>query len=129
MGQTFALWSQFAHFLREIQARNDLDSRRCFKKYKINLTRAKLFVRKMTVSDQVFTAIEKTLTKIPALYRYTEVLPKTISFPLVAEVGAKRMYLAENPLGALHWLYTLINRFSVHNFFCTIRNINRTRTS
>ena len=35
----------------------------------------------MTVSDQVFTAIEKTLTKTPVLYRYTEVLPKTYLIP------------------------------------------------
>ena len=45
------------------------------KKYKI--TQANLYVRNMTVSEQVFKAIEKTLTKTPALYRYTEVLPKT----------------------------------------------------
>ena len=31
----------------------------------------------MTVSDHVVTAIEKVLTKTPAMYRYTEVLPKS----------------------------------------------------
>ena len=31
----------------------------------------------MTVSDHVLTAIEKTLLKTPAVYRYTEVLPRT----------------------------------------------------
>ena len=35
----------------------------------------------MTVSDQVFTSIERTLTKTPALYRYTEVLPQTYLIP------------------------------------------------
>ena len=32
----------------------------------------------MTVSDHVLTAIEKTLLKTPAVYRYTEVLPRTL---------------------------------------------------
>ena len=31
----------------------------------------------MTVADHVYTAIESTLTKMPALYRYTETIPKT----------------------------------------------------
>ena len=33
----------------------------------------------MTIADQVLTAIEKTLLKTPAVYRYTEVLPRTFS--------------------------------------------------
>ena len=47
------------------------------KDYKVSLTQANLHVRKMTVSDNVFTAIETTLTKMPAIYRYTEIIPKT----------------------------------------------------
>ena len=31
----------------------------------------------MTIADQVLTAIEKTLLKTPAVYRYTEVLTRT----------------------------------------------------
>ena len=31
----------------------------------------------MTIADHVLTAIEKTLLKTPAVYRYTEVLPRT----------------------------------------------------
>ena len=31
----------------------------------------------MTIADHVWTAIEKTLRKTPAVYRYTEVLPRT----------------------------------------------------
>ena len=31
----------------------------------------------MTVADHVLTAIEKTVLKTPAVYRYTEVLPRT----------------------------------------------------
>ena len=38
---------------------------------------ANLYVRKVTVADHVLTAIEKILLKTPAVYRYTEVLPRT----------------------------------------------------
>ena len=31
----------------------------------------------MTIADHILTAIEKTLLKTPAVYRYTEVLPRT----------------------------------------------------
>ena len=34
----------------------------------------------MTVSENVYSAIESTLTKTPAIYRYTEIIPKT--FPV-----------------------------------------------
>ena len=47
------------------------------KHYKVKIIEANLYVRKMTVSDHVLTAIEKSLLKTPAVYRYTEVLPRT----------------------------------------------------
>ena len=47
------------------------------KHYKVKIIEAHLYVRKMTVADHVLTAIEKTLLKTPAVYRYTEVLPRT----------------------------------------------------
>ena len=47
------------------------------KNYKVKIDEANLFVRKMTVSDNVVGAIEKTLLKTPAMYRYTEVITKT----------------------------------------------------
>ena len=46
------------------------------KHYKIKIDEANLFVRKMTVSDNVLGAIEKTLLKTPAMYRYNEVISK-----------------------------------------------------
>lgn len=46
------------------------------KHYKIVVTEANLYCRKMTVADHVVSAIEKVLSKTPATYRYTEVLPK-----------------------------------------------------
>ena len=47
------------------------------KHYKVKIIKANLYVRKMTVADHVLTAIERTLLKTPAVYRYTEVLPRT----------------------------------------------------
>lgn len=47
------------------------------KDYKVNIIEANLYVRKMTVSENVVTAIEKTLLKTPAMYRYNEVVPKS----------------------------------------------------
>ena len=46
------------------------------KHYKVKIDEANLFVRKMTVSDNVVGAIEKTLLKTPAMYRYNEVISK-----------------------------------------------------
>ena len=42
------------------------------KHYKVKIIEANLYVRKMTISDHVLTAIEKTLLKTPAVYRYTD---------------------------------------------------------
>ena len=47
------------------------------KHYKIKIREANLYVRKMTVADHVLSAVEKTLLKTPAVYRYTEVIPRT----------------------------------------------------
>ena len=47
------------------------------KHYKVRIIEANLYVRKMTIADHILTAIEKTLLKTPAVYRYTEVLPRT----------------------------------------------------
>ena len=40
------------------------------KHYKVKIIEANLCVRKMTIADHVLTAIEKTLLKTPAVYRY-----------------------------------------------------------
>ena len=47
------------------------------KNYKVKIDEANLFVRKMTVSDNVVGAIEKTLLRSLAIYRYNEVITKT----------------------------------------------------
>ena len=48
------------------------------KYYKDKTDEANIFIRKMTVSDNVVGAIEKTLLKTPAIYRYNEVITKTL---------------------------------------------------
>ena len=48
------------------------------KHYTIKIDEENLFVRKMTVSDNVLGAIEKTLLKEPAMYGYNEVISKVI---------------------------------------------------
>ena len=47
------------------------------KHYKVKIDEVNLLIRKMTVSDNVVGAIEKTLLKTPAIYRYNEVINKT----------------------------------------------------
>ena len=39
-----------------------------------------LYVRKMTVSENVYSAIEATLKQTLVAYRYTEIIPKTFLF-------------------------------------------------
>ena len=57
------------------------------KDYKVKIFEAKLYVREMTVADPVLTTIEETLLKTPAVYRYTEVLPRTF----VATTGMRSL--------------------------------------
>ena len=45
--------------------------------YKVNITQANLYVRKMTLTENAYSAIETTLAKATARYRYTEVIPRT----------------------------------------------------
>ena len=47
------------------------------KHYKVQIVEANLYVRKMTVNDNVVASIERTLTKSPAIYPYFETLSKT----------------------------------------------------
>ena len=47
------------------------------KEYKVEISQANLYVRKMTVTEQNFAAIETTLAKSNAFYHYTEIIPKT----------------------------------------------------
>ena len=44
---------------------------------KVNITQANLYVRKMTLTENAYSAIETTLAKGTARYRYTEIIPRT----------------------------------------------------
>ena len=46
------------------------------KHYRVKLVFEQIFTRKITVADHVLSAIEIFLLKTPAVYRYTEVLPR-----------------------------------------------------
>ena len=46
----------------------------------------------MTVSDNVFGAIEKTLLRTPAIYRYNEVITKTFLVTMAAKLEARRYF-------------------------------------
>ena len=45
--------------------------------YKVKITQANLHVRKIFMIENDYTAVERTLTKIRAFYRYTEIITKT----------------------------------------------------
>ena len=47
------------------------------KHYKVKIVEANLYVRKMTLNDEVVSALEKTLLTCPAAYPYFETLTKT----------------------------------------------------
>ena len=47
------------------------------KHYKVAIVEANLYVRKMTVNDNVVASIERTLMKSPAIYPYFETISKT----------------------------------------------------
>ena len=47
------------------------------KHYKIKIVEANLYVRKMTLNDDVVSALEKNLLTSPASYTYLETLTKT----------------------------------------------------
>ena len=47
------------------------------KSYKVKIIESNLYVRKMTLNDDVVSAIEKTLLSSPASYLYLETITKT----------------------------------------------------
>ena len=83
----------------------------------------------MTIADLVLTAIEKTLLKTPAVYRYTEVLPRTFLTTtgirswsheeIFSKVFARRMIIAM----ATNQAYLGTNRINFFN--CQKFNLNQ----
>ena len=78
------------------------------KSYKVKIIEANfnLYVRKMTLSDDVVSAIEKTLLSSPASYPYLETINKTFLLPLVCKIGNRKMYLAGSPFDVLLFVLT-----------------------
>ena len=69
--------------IRLVRAHNDfvVVSEHVDKHYRVEITDANLYARKLTVSDNVVASIEKVLLKTPAKYKYIEVIPKTFVVP------------------------------------------------
>ena len=71
-----------SRFTLQISFRRSMDdfviiSEDAGKTYKVIIIEANLFVRKMTLNDEVVSAIEKTLLSSPASYPYLETITKT----------------------------------------------------
>ena len=52
----------------------------------------------MTVSDNVYSAIETTLNKTPALYSYTEIIPKTFLISTVVQSWSHEDVFTREPI-------------------------------
>ena len=88
------------------------------KNYKVKIDETNLFVRKMTVSDNVVGAIEKTLLKTPALYRCNEVLTKTFLATAGQRSWKHEDIFTKEPI---RWLIVALCR---SNAFIGTNNIN-----
>ena len=71
------------------------------KNYKLKFESANLYVRKMTVSDHVVNAIEKTLIKTPAIYRYNEVITKNFLVQAGSSVWKHEDIFTKEPIRRL----------------------------
>ena len=59
-----------------------------------------MYVRKMTLIETVYSAIETTLANATARYRYTEIFPRTFLIRQGHKVGIEKMSLAVvHPIG------------------------------
>ena len=105
------------------------------KSYKVKIIEANLYVRKMTLNDDVVSAIEKTVLSSPASYPYLETITKT--FPastglqswkqedvfsrepirrLAICLNANEAFLGSKPLNPFHF-----RKFNLEQF-CIYRN-------
>ena len=86
------------------------------KNHKITITQANLYVRKTTVSEQVFTAIEKTLTKLQLCIGTLRFYPKLLSFRQVVAVGVRKTFSVENQFDDSLWRSLVMRLFLVHRY-------------
>ena len=63
------------------------------KHYKMKIFEANLYMRKITLNDEVVSSIEKTLLTSPASYHYLEYLAKTFWLLLVFTIENKKTFL------------------------------------
>ena len=71
------------------------------KHYKVNIDEANLFVRKMTVSDIVVGAIEKTLLKSPAMYQYNKIISKAFLATAEQQSWKQEDFFTKEPIRRL----------------------------
>ena len=67
------------------------------KHYRVEVTEANLYMRKMTVTDFVLSSIEKSLLKTPAIYNYFEVLPRTFLATTGVQSWRQEDFLPKSP--------------------------------
>ena len=60
------------------------------KRYRVEITDANLYMRKMAATDFVQPSIEKTLLKTPAIYICIEILPRTFCYNWCARLATRR---------------------------------------
>ena len=68
------------------------------KHYRVEITEANLYVRKMTVIDFVLSSIEKTLLKTPAKNNYIEVFSRTFSATTGVQSWRQEDVFAKEPV-------------------------------
>ena len=81
------------------------------KSYKIKIIEAKLYVRKMTLNDDVVSAIEKTLLSSPASYPYLETITKTFLASTGLQICKQEDVFSREPIRRQLYALTQMKRF------------------
>ena len=85
------------------------------KHYKVQIIEANLYVRKMTVNDNIIGSIERTLMKSPAIYPYFETVSKTF-LASTGQYGWKQEDIfAREPIRRMAICMTTNSAFVGHN--------------
>ena len=71
------------------------------KSYKVKFIEANLYVRKMTLNDDVVSAVEKTLLSSPASYSYLETITKTFLASTVLQSWKQEDVFSREPIRRL----------------------------
>ena len=89
------------------------------KHYRVEITEANLYVRKMTVTDFVLSSIEKTLLKTPAIYNYIEVFAKDVFAKepvrrMILAMSSNTAYLGTNRTNPFHYQKFQLNEIIIY---------------